>query len=94
MTEKEVKLAAQKGIFLEVTSRQGHRDTNPHVVESALKFGAKLILNTDSHSPDDIITPQELKTIGRKAALSEQNINDIDKNVGEFLKDILRKGRG
>jgi histidinol phosphatase-like PHP family hydrolase len=94
ITEKEVKLATQKGIFLEVTSRLGHRDTNPHVVESALKFGAKLILNTDSHSPEDIITPQELKTIGLKAALSEQNINDIDKNVGEFLKDILRKGRG
>jgi len=93
ITEKEVQLAAQKGIFLEITSRQGHANTNPHVVESALKFGAKLILNTDSHLPEDIITPAELKAFGLKSGLSKQNIDNIDKDVEEFLKQILKKGR-
>src|SRR3989338_3895129 len=49
ISDADVKLAKKRGVFLEVTSRDGHRDTNAHVVERALKFGAKLILSNDSH---------------------------------------------
>jgi putative hydrolase len=86
ITEDDVKLAKKNGIFLEITARHGHRDTNPHVVESALKAGGRLILNNDSHEPEDIISPDELKSFGIKAGLSEKNIIDIYKEVERFLK--------
>ncbi len=85
ITDEEVKLARKKGVFLEVTSRLVHRDTNPHVVESALKLGARLILNTDSHSPDDIISPQDLKKIGLNAGLTAQEIEKIYQKVGQWI---------
>lgn len=91
ISDKEAKIARDKGIFLEVTSRKGHSDTNPQVVEKALKLGAKLTLNTDSHIPEDIITPQELLRIGCRAGLSQKEIDKIYQDVGRFIRE--KEGR-
>lgn len=85
ITDDDVKLAKKKGVFLEITSRQGHSNTNQHVAEQALKLEAKLVLNTDSHNPEDIITPQELRNAGLKAGLSEKDIDRIYQDVDRFL---------
>ncbi len=87
ITDEDVKLAKAKGIFLEITARKGHSDANPHVVEQALKLGAKLILNTDSHVPEDIISPQELIRVGERAGLSTKEINNIYKEIEKFLRN-------
>lgn len=83
--EEDIKLAKKKGIFLEITSRKGHRDTNNYVVETALKWQAKLILNTDSHTPEDIITPAQLINVGRRSGLNQKEINKIYQDVGKFI---------
>ncbi len=85
ISDEDVKLAKKKGIFLEITSRQGHRDTNPNIVERALKFGARLILNNDSHQPEDIINPEELIKVGMKSGLSHKEIDKIYQDVGRFI---------
>lgn len=86
ISDAEVKLAKKKGAFLEITSRKGHRDTNAHVVEEALRQGARLILNTDSHSPEDIIKPGELVKIASQAGLSQKEIDNIHQDVEDFLR--------
>ncbi|MDP3732045.1 MAG: histidinol phosphate phosphatase domain-containing protein [Candidatus Omnitrophota bacterium] len=86
ISEVEVKLAKKKGIFLEITSREGHRDTNLHVAEQALKTGARLILNADSHSPADIIKPEELVKVAFDAALNQKDIDNIYQDVEDFLR--------
>jgi histidinol phosphatase-like PHP family hydrolase len=87
ITDADIKLAKDKGIFLEITSRCGHRDTNPHVVERAKKLNAKLILSTDSHEPEDIIKPEELINFAFKAGLTEDEIKNINEGVMRFLKE-------
>jgi len=84
--EEDVRLAKQRGVFLEITSRRGHRDTNPHVAELALKSGARLILNNDSHTPEDIITPSELRNYGFKAGLTEAETKTVYEEVERFLE--------
>jgi len=86
ISDEDTKLAKKNGVFLEITSRKGHSDTNRHVVEKALKFGAKLILNLDSHSPEDIITPQELKKVALRAGLTAGAIDTIHKNTENFIR--------
>lgn len=86
ISDAEVKLAGEKDIFLEVTTRKGHSDTNPHVVKKALELKAKLIINNDSHLPEDIIAPDELIDYCLKAGLSREDINKIYKDVNVFLK--------
>jgi putative hydrolase len=83
--DEDAKLARDKGIFLEITSRRGHADTNSYVAAQGLKFGAPLILDTDGHAPQDIITPQELREVGLVAGLNELQIDNIYCKVQEFL---------
>jgi histidinol phosphatase-like PHP family hydrolase len=86
ISDDDVKLAREKGIFLEITSRRGHSDANSYVVAQAIKFGAPLILNTDSHAPQDIIAPQQLREVGVVAGLNELQTDNIYCRVEEFLK--------
>ena len=88
INEDDSKLAQQKGVFLELTSRRGHRDTNTHVMEQALKFGAKLILNNDSHTPEDIIKPEELAQEGLNLGLTQKEIAKIEEDVAQFLNKV------
>jgi histidinol phosphatase-like PHP family hydrolase len=86
ITEEDIKLAKEKGIFLEITTRRGHNKTNLHVAKMALKLGAKLMLNTDSHHPKDIIPKNELIKNAAKTGLNKKDIQNIYKNVSVFLK--------
>ena len=91
INDADAKLAAERGIFLEITSRRGHSDANAHVIKQARKFGAKLILNNDSHEPEDIITPAELIKVGLNSGLTQSEIDKIYQDVKEFL---IRRERG
>lgn len=86
ISDADVKLAKARSIFLEITSRRGHKDTNNHVVRRALRIGAKIILNTDSHQPEDIITHDELKNVAHRAGLNYNEINKVYRDTVEFLK--------
>ncbi len=90
INDEDTKLAARRGVLLEITSRKGHKETNQHVVKQARKFGAKMILNNDSHACDDIITPAELNQVGIDAGLTQEEIDIIYKNT---LIVINKKGR-
>ena len=88
ISNADIKLAKKRGIFLEITSRHGHSDTNAHVVEHALELGAKLILNHDSHRPEDIISPQDLINIGLRAGLSQKEIAKLYHQASIFIAKI------
>jgi putative hydrolase len=85
ISDVDAQLAKDRGIFLEITSRKGHRQTNAHVINQARKFGAKLILNNDSHTPEDIISPAELTQVGLDFGLTQNEINKIKDDVKILL---------
>jgi putative hydrolase len=90
ISDEDVRLAKRRGIYLEITSRKGHKQTNAHVVEQALKFGAKLILNNDSHDPVDIISPLELAKTGLQAGLNLEQLAEIDEETAKFVRSKLK----
>jgi len=69
VTPDEAKEAASRGVYLEVTARRGHSLTNGHVVKQALLAGANLILDSDAHAPEDLLTPELVSEIGKGAGL-------------------------
>jgi putative hydrolase len=81
ISDKETKAAKKQGIFLELTSRRGHRSANRHIVRQARKFGAKLVISTDSHSPEDIISPGRLMDVARKAGLNNKEIKRLQEET-------------
>ena len=88
ITEEEVALAKKKGIMLEITARKGHCLTNGHVAKMALKVGAGLVLNTDGHAPDDLITDDQARSIALGAGLEEKDFLQITRNAEELVKRL------
>jgi putative hydrolase len=69
ITLEEAAMARERGIFLEISARKGHSLANGHVARMALEVGASLIVDTDSHSPSDLITRQQAERIAKGAGL-------------------------
>jgi len=88
ITKEDVKLAKKRGVFLEVTARKSHCATNNHVVELAKEYGAKLIINTDSHSPCDILKISDLNKHAIKSGLNKAYLEKIHKDTARFIGKI------
>jgi len=85
ITEEEVVLAREKGVFLEITARKGHSLTNGHVARLAKKVGTSLVLNTDTHAPEDLISRDYALTIARGAGLTNEDFERMLKNAWKIL---------
>jgi len=81
-------LAKKKGVFLEITTRRGHSKTNKHVINISRKSGAKLVLNTDSHSPENLISDKSAVTFLKKLGLKANEISSIFQNSEHLLRKI------
>ncbi|MEE9594640.1 MAG: histidinol phosphate phosphatase domain-containing protein [Candidatus Hydrothermarchaeales archaeon] len=89
ITEEEASLAAENDIYLELSARKGHCITNGHVAQMAQNTDAKLIVNTDAHSPSDIIEPEMVVKVAVGAGLDEELSNIITTvNPGSLLGDL------
>jgi histidinol phosphatase-like PHP family hydrolase len=77
ITIEEAQIAAENGVYLEITSRQGHCLTNGHVVQIARQAGARLVLNTDTHSPSDMIDQEAARLVAAGAGLTEEEIQVV-----------------
>lgn len=83
------KAAAEKGVFLEITSRHGHSLTNGHVARIAREAGAGLVINTDTHSPENLIDRDTAMKVLVGAGLTEAEAEAAFKN-NENLSAQLR----
>lgn len=86
ITEDEVKLAAEKGVFLEISARKGHSLGNGHVAALAKRYKAKLLLNTDTHAPSDLITAPFARKVAKGCGLSDRDFEEIVKNALDCLQ--------
>ena len=77
ITLEEAELARENNVCLEITSRRGHNITNGHVVRLAKMAGAKMIVNTDSHAPGDLISSKRAAEIAMGAGLTHEEAMDI-----------------
>jgi len=90
---EDAALAAEKGVYLEITTRRGHCTTNKHVCDTALIAGAKLILDTDAHSPENLLT-QELRNKTLCDLTPDETLrNTIIKNSEELLVHIRKRSK-
>lgn len=56
ITAEVARVAAENGVFLEITARKGHSLTNGHVARVAAETGARLVFGLDAHGGDDIVS--------------------------------------
>ena len=72
ITMDEASMAAENGVFLEISGRKGHGLANGHVAKIARESGATLILDSDAHEPDDLMTQDYAEKIAEGSGLSKE----------------------
>jgi histidinol phosphatase-like PHP family hydrolase len=89
ISEEDAALAAKNGVYLELTSKAAHGETNRHVAEMSKRTLAKLLVNTDAHRPEDYLTQESVYKLARRCGLSEKEaITVIRINPRELLDSI------
>ena len=71
------RLAAENGVYLEVSTRKGHSLANGHVVNMARQVGAATVLDSDAHEPDDLLTIELAGKIAEGAGLNEEEAHAL-----------------
>jgi histidinol phosphatase-like PHP family hydrolase len=89
--EDDVILAADRGVALEITTRKSHAAANAHVYALAKANEAKLVLNTDSHSPDNLISDEEAKKFLTALGMDQKEINAIFGTSRDIVKRLKSK---
>lgn len=95
ITEEEALLAKQNDIYIELSAKPAHKSANKHIVKVATKVEAKLLINTDAHHPDDLITQEKAFKLALSFGLSkEMALKTIIDNPKELIKRVFSKSDG
>ncbi|MEW6348902.1 MAG: histidinol phosphate phosphatase domain-containing protein [Thermodesulfobacteriota bacterium] len=90
ITPAEVEMAKAKGVFLEITARMGHNITNGHVARLCREIGAPMVINTDTHSPENLITRGRAVQILVGAGLSDAEAEEVLENNERLFQRFSR----
>lgn len=85
ITVEDARLAAEKGIMLELSGRKGHSLTNGHVARIAEMCGARLAVNADAHGPGDFLTSEMARMVALGAGLSQERYEQIRRDMADFV---------
>jgi len=85
LTEEDAALAAEKGVLLEISGRQGHCLTNGRVARVAMQTGAKLSFGSDGHSPGDYPAREHAEKILAGAGLTGEQVAEVFQNNARFF---------
>ena len=77
ITYEVARLAAENGVYLEVSARKGHSLTNGHVVKTARQTGAVMVLDSDAHDPGDLLTPELADRVAKGAGLENEEVHAL-----------------
>jgi len=72
ITLEEAQLAKDNDVILEVTGRAGHNITNGHVVNMARAVGAKMVIDSDTHQPENLMDEAEALIVALGAGLTNE----------------------
>lgn len=90
--EEDAKLAKENGVFLELTSRSGHCLSNGHIASLFKKIGVKVLINSDAHNPEDLITQDYAYKIALGSGLNHEEALKVLKDYShELLKRVLER---
>ena len=89
--EEDVILASEKGVALEITTRNSHSSTNGHVYALAKANKARLVLNTDSHSPKDLISDEDAKKFLTALGMDSSEIDTVFRNSQDIVTCVRSK---
>jgi histidinol phosphatase-like PHP family hydrolase len=88
ISEQDAEIAKASGVFLEITSRGGHNRTNGHVCRIAERTGCRMVVDSDTHDPGDLMTEEARKAVALGAGMNRDTADKIlsDHEIEDLLK--------
>jgi putative hydrolase len=77
LTEEEAMLAARREVFVEISARRGHSLSNGLVTKLCIQAGARLIVDSDGHGPDDLLTEEKARKVALGAGVPESSLDSV-----------------
>ncbi len=88
ITYEEALNAKKNDVALEISTRRGHSLSNGHVGKVALEVGANLVVDTDTHTPGDLISYDTAYRFGLGSGIPEKEvIKALEDNPENILKN-------
>ena len=72
ITMEEAQIAKDTGVLLEVSGRAGHNITNGHVVNMARAVGADMVVDSDTHAPENLMDDAAARTVAFGAGMTKE----------------------
>ncbi len=89
ITADEMQIAKDNGVLIEITGRKGHNITNGHVASLARAVGAKMVIDSDAHAPEDLMSEADAYIVALGAGLTKEEADlAIQKTPFEAIKRI------
>ena len=90
ITREEAEIAKKNNVALEISARKGHCLGNGHVANIAREVGNDLVVDTDTHSPDDLITFDRAIEIALGAGMTKEEA--LTATIDNPRKRLKRNG--
>lgn len=91
ISEDEVRLAAERGVMLEISGKRGHCLANGHVARMARKHGAKLLFGSDSHTVGEMPPRDYAERICLAAGMDKDEVDAMFARAEEFGKGLAAR---
>ncbi|MBC2716677.1 MAG: histidinol phosphate phosphatase domain-containing protein [Desulfobacteraceae bacterium] len=86
ISDDDVRAAKDQNVLLEITARKGHSLANGHVARLAERISTKMVINTDTHAPGDLIDDELAKQVICGAGLNEGFFSEMQANAAALIK--------
>jgi histidinol phosphatase-like PHP family hydrolase len=90
ISPEDVVLAKEKGVALEITTRNGHSISNGYVAREALRHGAPMVINTDAHSPSDLVDRDTARNMLLAAGVEPAHVDEVFRTSESIVENALR----
>ena len=88
ITMEEAQLAKDNDVILEVTGRAGHNITNGHVVNMARAVGADMVIDSDTHQPENLMDDASARIVALGAGMTAE---EADKALYKTPYEAVRR---
>ncbi len=89
MNEDDARLAAERNISVEISGRSGHSFSNGRIVRLWYEYGFPLVLNTDTHSPENLIDDSFAEKLIISAGVKPQDVKKVLDNSLRLARKLL-----
>ena len=93
MTEADARLAARRGVVLEISARKGHCLANGHVAQMARRTGARLVFGSDSHDPEDLRGRADAERVLAGAGLEPEEVAAAFRTAERLVQCAVKGGK-